>query len=148
MTWLAPVNAQVITQKVGNSYIFIFPATQGRITATETPAGRIDIGTTITVMYGLKVSKGRSRFILMDGTKTEGITPKLTMQHTDKLFGFKVKDVNQPLLHIYIDPSFMEKMPPDSKDKLEGEKPAREGNLDVIIEKKGKDYRIKEVRLN
>ena len=147
-TWLTPVNAQVKVQKVGNSYLFLFPATQGRTVAKENPAGKIAVGKTISVAYALKVMGGKSRFILLDGTKAGELMPKLSTEQVDKLFGFQVKDTKQPLLNVYIDPSFMQKAPPDSKALLEGERVAREGNLDVIIGKEGKDYKIIAVRLN
>ena len=153
MIWLLAANSSnsqdnVLIRKVGDSYIFIFPSTQGRTKANSRPAGRIDLGKTITVKYAFEViGGGKSRFILIDATKGAGIVPKLTVEQVDKLFGFMLKDLNNPQVDIHIDPSFMQKVPKQTQGQLQKEM-VREGNLDVIIERKDNVYRIKEARLN
>lgn len=153
MIWFLAVNYSysqdnVLIKKVGDSYIFIFPSTQGRIKGNSRPAGRIDIGKTITVKYAFEViGTGKSRFILIDATKDGGITPKLTVEQADKLFGFMLRDSNNKQVDIHIDPSFMQKVPKNTKSALQKEM-VREGNLDVVIERKGDTYTIKEARLN
>lgn len=153
MIWLLAVNSNaqdsVIVRKVGDSYIFIFPSTQGRIKADSRPAGRIDLGKTITVKYAFQVlGNGKSRFILIDATNGAGIVPKLTVEEVDKLFGFMLRDLNNPKVDIHIDPSFMQKLPQQVKFETLQKEMVREGNLDVIIERKDNVYRIKEARLN
>lgn len=135
-----PVQMQngVIIHKVGNAYLFIFPASQGRLKATDNPAGIIEIGKSIKVMYALKIiNKGKARFIGLDGSTLspklqKQLKPVLKTQNMNELFGFLVKDTNQPLLHMHIKPGFMDKASEVTQEDIK-EKMARQGNLTVIF---------------
>jgi len=134
----------VIINKVGNSYIFVFPSTEGRITGIAEPAGKIKVGKTITVVYSLKIiGGGRARFIGFNATQAHtDPKPTLSIEEGYKTFGFAVKDANNPNLDIHIDPEFAKKV----GASLRGEKVAKQGNLYVTIGK-GKDT-LKVVRVD
>ena len=123
----------VLIQKVGQSIIYIFPSTEGRVTAIENPAGVITIGSTITISYALKVvSIGKARFIGLDASAItakalEAANPRLKVVKADKLFGFLLRDTKVPTLEIHIAPSFME------NKVTQEEKIVRQGNLSVTI---------------
>ena len=72
--------------------------------------------------------------------ETESIEPKLSVQPAGEWFGFLVEDKNNPVLNMRIKSSFMQEKKEELQRKgdLEGEKIAREGNLNVTI---GKDAR-------
>ncbi len=116
----------MIIKKVGASYIYVFPSAQGRIKSTDNPAGKIEIGKTVTVIYALKIM-GKARFIGLDGST---ISPKLTVAQSDKLFGFMVRDSKQSDINISINPTFMSKLERVSDVQ---EKMARQGNLSVTL---------------
>jgi hypothetical protein len=125
----------VMIQKKGSDYIYIFPATRTRMSVQRNPAGEISIGRTISVMYSLKVM-GRSRFIGLDASflsakQQAELSPRLSVIEASKTFGFMVRDSIQPMMHIHIEPSFMEGRV--STEPLQ-QKIAREGNLTVIFE--------------
>lgn len=128
----------IIHKTPGGGYMFIF--SKG---VSETAAGKITIGSTITVAYGLKILGGHARFVLFDTSKAP-VEPKLSVEQAAKTFGFLVKDANVPRLHIFIEPSFMSK----SQEKTTEEKVARHGNLNVFIERNGQLVRIQKVILN
>lgn len=131
----------VLIDKVGSGYIYIFPSTQGRVKANDEPAGKIQVGDTITVMYALKVIRsGKARFIALDGSKIppselDKLKPRLSVVQMDKQFGFLVKDKTSPKLNVYISPSFMAEK--TSREGLK-DKVARGGNLNVLIGGDGK----------
>jgi len=136
----------VIISKVGNSYIFVFPSTKGRITGIAEPAGKIKVGKTIAVVYALKIiGSGRARFIGFDATQAHtDPKPTLRVEEGYKTFGFAVKDANNPNLDIHMDPEFAKKV----GASLRGEKVARQGNLYVTIGKDKDTLKIIRVDLN
>ncbi len=138
----------VIVQKTGNGYLYLFPATHGRLKTTANPAGVINVGDTITVMYSLKlIGAAKTRFIGMDATRTSGIAPHLTVTKADKSFGFFVRDTNQTELEIAIEPSFMQKIKRLTESELKTEI-ASQGNLNVTLAEKKNRIVITHVRLD
>jgi hypothetical protein len=124
----------VMIQKKGPDYIYVFPAKRVRVSVSRNPAGEISIGRSISVMYALKVM-GRSRFIGLDASflseeQLAKLNPRLSVTEASKDSGFIVRDSIQPMIHIHIEPSFMEGKV--STESLR-QKIAREGNLTVIF---------------
>ncbi len=138
----------VIVQKTGNGYLYLFPATQGRIKGNENPAGVINVGDTITVMYSLHlIGHAKTRFIGLDASRATGISPNLTVAKTSKSFGFFVRDTNQSTIEIAIEPSFMEKIRKLEEKELKNSI-ANQGNLNVTLSEKKKKIVITHVRLD
>jgi hypothetical protein len=138
----------VIIQKTNGGYIYLFPSTQGRIKGTINPAGVINVGQTITVMYSLKlIGRAKTRFIGMDATRTSGISPELTVAKASKAFGFFVRDTNQSTIEITIEPSFMQKIKNFEETKLHNII-ASQGNLNVTLSEKKRKVMIKGVTLD
>ncbi len=138
----------MIVQKTGNGYLYLFPAAHGRLQTHDNPAGVINVGDTITVMYSLKlIGEARTRFIGMDATRTTGISPNLTVTKATKSFGFFVRDTNQSTLEIDIAPSFMQKIKRLTEDQLKTQI-ASQGNLNVTLSEKHKKTVITHVRLD
>lgn len=138
----------VLVQKTGNGYLYLFPSTQGRIKGNETPAGVINVGDTITVMYSLHlIDRAKTRFIGMDATRSKGISPSLTVTKAQKSFGFFVRDTNSPTLEIDIESSFMQKLQ-SLKEKELKTVIAAHGNLNVTLAEKRKKIVITHVRLD
>ena len=134
----------VIVHKVGRGYLYVFPHTISNVN----PAGVINVGSTITVMYSLRlIGTARARFIAMDATRTRGITPNLTvMKHTTKSFGFFIRDTNQKVLDIAIDPSFMRKIEKLNEKQIVNAV-AAQGNLNVLLRERGNTIIIERVSL-
>lgn len=138
----------MIVQKTGNGYLYLFPATQGRIRGNVNPAGVINVGSTITVMYSLKlIGRAKTRFIGMDASRTSGVSPNLTVARATRSFGFFVRDTNQSTLSITIWPSFMQKIKNLEESKIRSTI-ATQGNLNVTLEEKKKKVMIQEVTLD
>ncbi len=138
----------MIVKKVDNGYLYMFPSTQGRIKGNENPAGVINVGSTITVMYSLHlIGRAKTRFIGMDATKTTGISPNLTVAKTQKSFGFFVRDTNQSTLEIDIEPTFMQKIQKLTEQELHSAV-ASQGNLNVTLSERKKKIVITHVRLD
>lgn len=138
----------VIIQKTGGGYLYIFPANVGRLKGIENPAGVINVGQTITVMYSLHlIGNAKTRFIGMDASRTAGIAPNLTVTKAQKSFGFFVRDTNQSTLEIDIASSFMDKMRKLTEQELKTEI-ASQGNLNVTLSEKKKKIVITHVRLD
>ena len=138
----------VIIKKTGGGYLYLFPATQGRIKSNQNPAGVINVGETITVMYSLQlIGRAKTRFIGMDATRTSGISPNLTVAKMSKSFGFFVRDTNSSTIEIAIEPSFMQKIRKLTEKELRTAV-ASQGNLDVTLAEKKKQIVITHVRLD
>ena len=138
----------VIIQKTGGGYLYIFPANKGRLKGEDNPAGVINVGQTITVMYSLKlIGDAKTRFIGMDATRTAGISPNLTVTKAQESFGFFVRDTNQSTLEIDIASSFMDKIKKLTEQELKT-KIASQGNLNVTLSEKKKKIVITHVRLD
>ena len=141
----------VLIQKVGATYLFIFPSYEGRLKASDNPAGTISIGSTVTVAYALKIIKGgRARFVGVDGSTIppdvfDTLKVALKTQRASKLFGFMVRDTRQPKLDITISPEFMAKV--KNKRKLT-ETVVREGNLNLILAPDAEGFKIVSVVLD
>lgn len=138
----------VIVQKTNGGYLYIFPSTHGRIRSVQNPAGVISVGSTITVMYSLRlIGRAKTRFIGMDTSRTSGISPNLTVARAGKAFGFFVRDTNQSTLEIAIEPSFMQKLARQT-EKYTQESIASEGNLNVTLSEKKKKVVVSGVTLD
>ncbi len=126
----------------------MFPSTQGRIKGNENPAGVINVGDTITVMYSLHlIGHAKTRFIGMDATRATGIAPNLTVSKAGKSFGFFVRDTRQSQIEIDIEPTFMQKIQKLAESELHNAV-ASSGNLNVTLSEKNKVIVITHVRLD
>lgn len=138
----------VIVHKTDGGYLYLFPYTQGRIAAPENPAGVINVGDTITVMYSLKlIGRAKTRFIGMDTSRATGVSPRLTVKKAQKAFGFFIRDTNQSVLDITIEPSFMQKIAKQSEKNMR-DTIASQGNLNVTLSEKNKKVVIEGVTLD
>lgn len=123
----------VMVRKIGSNYIFIFPDT--RVTPFQNVAGEITVSRSVAVMYAIKIIRGQSRFIGLDGSvlppeELAKLKPRLRTINASKNFGFLIRDSIQPDMHIHIEPSFMAGK---ISTELLQQRIAREGNLTVIF---------------
>jgi hypothetical protein len=129
----------VVVQKIGPEYMFVFPAVYGRLPpvfqSPSNPSGKIQVGSTITIAYALKLSKGNARFIALDASKLPAkalnrLNPNLKVENNEQVaFGFLVKDTSQPNLNVHINPKFGASMSKEVANQRIG----NEGNLNVVI---------------
>jgi len=135
----------VIVQQIGNSYLFVFPSNKGRIRGIAEPAGKIQVGSTISVVYSLKImGGGKARFIGFDASPAStDPKPKLSVEQAYQTFGFLVKDANNPKLDVHVDPEFAKK----AGKTLRGEKVAAHGNLYVTLGRNDGTLKITRVDL-
>lgn len=146
----------VIVQKIGSGFVFVFPSSQGRIMATAKQSGKIKIGKTITILYALQIEKSKNaRYVALDGSKlstTTELKPELKVEGKDDVLGFVVQDTSQDVLNIYINSSFTKtigKIAQDKLNRIQKEKIARQGNLNVVVSSKDKvNYKIDRVEIN
>lgn len=146
------VDDSVIVKRIGQTYLFVFPSAMGRFAgASQNPAGKLEIGQTVTIEYALKIIKGgKARFIGVDGSQLssaaiDAMRVKLSVEPKSETFGFIVRDSKQPVLHVHINPSFMA----EKRSKAEvKEKIAREGNLNVILQRDKDGVKILKVYLD
>ena len=125
----------VIIQRTDRGYLYLFPATQGRIKGNANPAGVINVGETITVMYSLRlIGRARTRFIGVDATLSPGVSPRLKVTKAMRAFGFFVRDTNQATLDITIERSFMRKLEKATTEQSHNAV-ATQGNLNVSLKK-------------
>lgn len=146
------IEGDVIVKRIGDSYMFVFPAPRGRfILANTNPAGEIFIGKTVSVAYALKIIQGgKARFVSVDGSKIphdviDRLRIALAVRRAGKFFGFFVHDSRQPNLNISISPSFMK----NAANKVSmGEQIARSGNLSVTLAPAGNGVKVLKVILD
>ena len=138
----ARVQDGVIIQKIGSTYVYVFPTETGRIKGSDNPAGVITIGTNIAVAYALKIMhSGSARFIGFYGPNLQ--EPKLKVVKAEENFGFLVKDKTQPVLDVQINPTFMAETKKQMQDKI-----ARQGNLNVTLKREKDGYKVLKVVLD
>lgn len=149
----------VLVQKTGPAYLYVFPASQGRLRVTSEPSGNIKVGTNIVVMYMLHVQQGgKSRFIQLDAAKVpesvrKEIVPKLEAALNQKKvdMAFIVKDSTQRNLNINIGSGLMATIRRKAQEKAATEQQviSRQGNLNVTF-KRGKTtpYQVESINID
>ena len=138
----ARVQDGVIIQKIGSTYVYVFPTENGRIKGSDNPAGVITVGNNIAVAYALKIMRfGSARFIGFYGPNLH--EPKLRVVNAKENFGFLVKDKTQPVLDVQINPSFMAETKKKTQEKI-----ARAGNLNVTLKREKYGFKVLKVVLD
>ena len=115
----------MIVRKIGQSWLFVFPASQGKLFVPDNPAGKISIGDTITLRYALKIEGGKARFVVVDASPlskevADNLRIVLKPEPSKTVFGFLVVDTRQSNLEFSIKPANQENV-------------SRHGNLSVML---------------
>ncbi len=141
----APASEGVLESRVGSTYMFVFPG------AVAEPKGIVQVGDTITILYWLRISGKKSRFIAMDGAWTVPAHFPIAQTGNKWAGGFMIRDTGQHQLDIKLAPRIWDKVKDvPNRDQLVAleKQMSRTANLRLTISGIKPHYKIVQVTID